>query len=182
MDPELVQLTKQSYYDKIDMQYVHLIILIVLLIIILYYMTNGFGLLAGRRVSQIDSAIVSTYVPDAQVYAPGRTVAAKSPEISNLGMTPAQAMAAAGESEAGQSAASVDNFSVAFERFSDPLPKLFGRENFAPYASILTPDIGRSDAQFDRSLRTTAPTIYDQRSSENMLFNQLNAISIMTPL
>jgi hypothetical protein len=175
MDPELVMLTKQSYNDKIDMQYVHLVILIVLLIIILYYMTNGFGLLAGRRVAQVDS-IVSTYVPTKNAAAPA------APEISNLGMTPAQAMAAAGESEPGQSASSVDNFSVAYEQFSDPLPKLFGRENFAPYASILTPDIGRSDAQFDRSLRTTAPTIYDQRSSENMLFNQLNALSIMTPL
>lgn len=177
MDPELVMLTKQSYNDKIDMQYVHLVIQIVLLIIILYYMTNGFGLLTVRRVAQVDS-IVSTYVPAATKNA----ASPAAPEISNLGMTPAQAMAAAGESEPGQSASSVDNFSVAYEQFSDPLPKLFGRENFAPYASILTPDIGRSDAQFDRSLRTTAPTIYDQRSSENMLFNQLNALSIMTPL
>jgi len=55
-------------------------------------------------------------------------------------------------------------------------------EHFAPYASILTPDIERSDAQFDRSARTVTPLAYGQRSSENLLFNGIHATQLLTPL
>lgn len=49
-------------------------------------------------------------------------------------------------------------------------------EHFAPYASILTPDIMRSDAASDHSERTAQPQWSDQRSSENVLFNQIRGL------
>jgi hypothetical protein len=55
-------------------------------------------------------------------------------------------------------------------------------ERFAPYASILVPDIQRSDTQFDRSERTINPKAYDQRSSEDTLFDQAHAVEMAEPL
>jgi hypothetical protein len=57
------------------------------------------------------------------------------------------------------------------------------KEAFAPYASVLAPDIERSDAQFDSPRPSARATHPSQRvSSENMLFNGIHATQLLTPL
>lgn len=141
---------------ELDLAYLQLTVALVLLIVLIYYATRYFAAARGvqRPGPGFDIATPAAPPPSFKVPPPlVERLTMGTPSLSNEGKP---------------SFASAD--------------AEVAREGFAPYASILTPDVMRSDAASDHSERTAQPQWYDQRSSENMLFNQLQSISLATPL
>lgn len=147
---QLLEFEQRRSDRELDLGYLQLTVALVLLIVIIYYMTNFFA--EARGVQPVGPGFDSRgSAPDPNT----PTTAAPSfkpppPPVERF-------------------APSFSAADAAIRRSGTPL------EMFAPYASILAPDTLRSDAASDHSERTAQPQWFDQRSSENVLFNQLRS-------